>query len=138
MRFTQLLVLLIISLAPAFSQNYLLTGTIEDPQEEASIPLATVALLSSEDSTLISGTTTDLDGHFELKNVKEGEYLIKIQYLGYQTSYTPIKADQDIALPPIELYEKAQTLQEVHIVAEAAMSTQKGDTTQYNAGAFTT
>lgn len=138
MRFTHLFVLLFITLTPAFSQNYLLTGTVEDPQEEEGIPLATVALLNPEDSTIVSGTTTDLDGYFELEKVKKGQYLIKVQYLGYQTTYLPVNADQDKTISTIELNPQAQTLDEVVILGEATMSTQKGDTTQFNAGAYTT
>jgi len=138
MRFIQAFVLLLISILPAISQEYSLSGTIIDPMDEAGIPMATVALLNTEDSTLITGTTTDLDGYYELSKIKKGRYLVKVQYLGYETSFTPINANQDIALPPIELHQQAQTLQEVHITATAATGTQKGDTTQFNAGAFTT
>lgn len=138
MRLALILSVFLVSLIPAFSQSFQLTGIIEDPQEKMGVPMATVALISAKDSTLINGTTTDIDGHFELDRIEKGEYLLKVQYLGYQTSYTPVVANQDKTLPTIELYQQAQTLDEIHITAEATMSTQKGDTTQFNAGAYTT
>src|SRR5690606_4435469 len=97
-----------------------------------------VALVNAEDSSLISGTTTDLNGGFKLDNIERGSYLIKVQYLGYQTYYSSVQVNEDLSLPELALIQQAQTLEQVHITAEATMSTQKGDTTQFNASAYTT
>src|SRR5690606_25188861 len=107
MRFIQAFLFLLISLSPTLSQEYLISGTIEDPIEEAGIPMATVALINVRDSTLVTGTTTDIDGRFELSKVKKGQYIIKVQYLGYETTYIPVNANQDISIPSIELHQQA-------------------------------
>ena len=121
-----------------FAQTFTITGHVEDEQASEGIPLATVALIQSEDSTLVTGTTTDLDGEFIFQNIEEGEYVLEVKYLGYQTSYLPVEVDSDISELKIGLLEQAQTLAQVHILAEAVASTQKGDTTQFNASAYTT
>jgi len=120
------------------AQNYSLSGTIEDEQEAEAIPFATVALLQASDSSLISGTTTELDGTFQLQSIPKGEYLLEVKYLGFQTEYTPVNIEANLKGITIGLLPQAHTLTQVHVLAEAAMSTQKGDTTQFNASAYTT
>ncbi len=138
MRFTLLFYIFLASVSPLLAQSYLLTGSIQDQMDHTGIPMATVALVNAEDSSLISGTTTDLNGGFKLDNIERGSYLIKVQYLGYQTYYSSVQVNEDLSLPEIALIQQAQTLEQVHITAEATMSTQKGDTTQFNASAYTT
>ena len=140
MRFTQLSFVFLFSVTALFSQSqsYHLSGTILDQTENTGIPLATVSLVSPEDSSLVTGTTTDLDGGFELGNVQKGPYLMKVQYLGYQTTYEDVMVEKDMTLQPIGLLQEAQKLDEIIIQAEATLSTQKGDTTQFNASAYTT
>lgn len=123
---------------PAISQKHVISGVIQDGSDDTGVPMATVALLQSNDSTLVTGTTSDLDGHFEMNGIEDNEYILKIQYLGYQTEFLDINLNQDIHLNKITLTEQAHTLEEVRIIGEASMSTQKGDTTQFNASAFTT
>src|SRR5690625_7615096 len=86
----------------------------------------------------MTGTTTDMDGGFELKNVQTVNYFIRVQYLGYGTYYEGIEVDQSIQMEVIELSEEAQTLEEVNISAYRSTGKQKGDTTQFDASAFAT
>lgn len=128
----------VLSVTSLTAQTFTMTGIIEDEQASEGIPMATVALIHADDSTLISGTTTDLDGGFELRNIEKGSYLVQVKYLGYQTEYTPVNLESDLSDLKIGILQQAQTLDQVHITAEATMTTQKGDTTQFNASAYTT
>jgi len=62
----------------AAQQQFSVSGTIQDADTEEAVPMATVSLLGS-DSTLITGTTTDLDGGFELMNNKVDDYIRRVQ-----------------------------------------------------------
>src|SRR5690625_6516116 len=113
-----------------FSQDaYTVSGVVQDSENEQAVVMATVSLLD-KDSTLVTGTTTDMDGGFKLKNVQTGNYFIRVQYLGYGTYYEGIEVDQSIQMEVIELSEEAQTLEEVNISAYRSTGKQKGDTTQ--------
>ncbi|GAA5225065.1 outer membrane beta-barrel protein [Membranihabitans marinus] len=100
--------------------------------------MATVGLLTAKDSILKTGVVTDLDGGFVIEDVDAGSYIIEIKYLGYETFFKPLSLTQSIQTGVIKIMEASTTLDEVVIQGEASMSIQKGDTTQYNASAFTT
>ena len=128
MQFTRLfhciLLFSISSISALTAQTFTVSGTIQDEQAGEGIPMATVALVQKEDSSLITGTTTDLDGGFEIVNVEKGGYFIQVKYLGYQTAYQPVSLEANVTGLTIGLLQEAQTLDQVHITAEATMSTQ--------------
>ena len=67
----------------AYSQEHI-KGKVIDTESNPIVGVNCV-LYNLPDSTLITGTTTDLDGSFEL-NVKENkEYLLQISFVGYET-----------------------------------------------------
>lgn len=115
-----------------------ITGGVMDSEEEAPVIAATVAVLKVADSTTLTGVVTDLDGKFAIPNIIPGDYLLKVQYLGYETVFLEISAENDLDLEWITIAEASHTLDEVVIQGEVTTGKQKGDTTQYNAGAFTT
>lgn len=59
-----------------------LTGSVEDTDQVA-VPFATVSMVRLPDSTVVTGTTTDLDGQFEISTNEEGSYLLKFSAIGF-------------------------------------------------------
>lgn len=76
-----LLVITLISSAILWAQKGTIKGTVMDLKQNVGVPFANVQLL--KDTELVSGTTTDFDGLFEL-DVKPGVYSIEITNLGYK------------------------------------------------------
>ncbi|MDX1471006.1 MAG: carboxypeptidase-like regulatory domain-containing protein, partial [Flavobacteriaceae bacterium] len=70
------------------AQNGSLTGTLYD-QSEQTVPFATVAVMKLPDSTVVTGTTTDIDGKFDLKPNYTGKYFLRFSAIGYSTVSTP-------------------------------------------------
>ncbi len=102
-----------------FSQSGTIQGTVVDYQSEISIIGATIELLSADE---VSGTTTDLDGHFVLNNVPVGRNVIRISYLGYEPITLPnidVTSGKDV-LVDISLKEQLNTLSEVVILGKSA------------------
>ncbi|MFV1883240.1 MAG: TonB-dependent receptor [Balneola sp.] len=66
------------------------------------------------------GTATDIDGEFKINNVAEGEYIIVISYLGYNTLEVPVVLglNEDFKLN-VELEWQGVTGEEVTITAQA-------------------
>jgi hypothetical protein len=122
----------------SFSQQYSFSGKVIDP-DGTTLPSATVALLNPLDSTLSNFCITDNNGLFELKNLKKGELLLQVAFIGYQTYYKKVViplADPNpwlIGLKPLS-YE----LGEAQVTAEKIPILIKNDTIEYNAGAFKT
>lgn len=138
MKYYLLLFLFFFSLSNAWPQNYSIKGKVLDASSKESIPNATILLLSFSDSVQVDGMISDLDGNFTIENIKEGEYLMKIQYLGYENFFRNIPLLRDIDLGNILIRQTATDLNEVTISARRTTGTQKSDTTLYNADAFKT
>ncbi|GGG37072.1 TonB-dependent receptor [Bizionia arctica] len=86
--------------------------------ENNPIYFANAVLLSVEDSTAIKGTSTNDKGFFEIKNVKESNYLLKISFIGYSDfNKTVTVSTQDLSLGVVILKENNESLDEVNIVA---------------------
>ena len=62
-----------------------ISGNVYDEGGEP-IAYASVSLIQSGDSTLMTGTTTGTDGHFEMQGKKEAT-ILRVSYLGYSTQY---------------------------------------------------
>jgi hypothetical protein len=132
------ILLIFVGAFQATAQSYTIKGQIREAGSEESIPNATILIQSLPDSAQVEGMISDLDGDFEIKNIKEGEYLMKVQYLGYTTLYKRLQLNKDLDLGVVALSQEATALDEVTISASRSTSIQKGDTTLYNADAFKT
>lgn len=109
-----------------------------DAASAESVPNATILLLSVADSAQVDGIISDFEGNFEIEDISEGEYLFKVQYLGYQNYFRLIQVANDLDLGTIRLREEATALNEVTVSARRATGEQRGDTTAFNANAFKT
>ena len=75
--------LLMLSLAlQVYGQSYSLSGRLYDDQIN---PLAsgTVVLLNPTDSTLEFFGVSNREGTFQIRNIKEGNYLLQASFMGY-------------------------------------------------------
>ena len=70
-------------LFPLLSHAAVINGVLVDSQDTTELMEATVRLLmTNKDSTLVKGTTTDMNGVFNIKGVKAGKYLLRFSYMG--------------------------------------------------------
>ncbi|SIS86802.1 iron complex outermembrane recepter protein [Zobellia uliginosa] len=93
----------------AFAQTGSLEGTL-GVSDGNPLPYAHVMLVKTN-----YGTTSDINGHFVLKNIPSGSYTLKISELGYQTfkKNISIQANTTTSLPKIVLEELIESLDEV-------------------------
>jgi outer membrane receptor protein involved in Fe transport len=66
----------------AQNSSVTISGMVEDKDSKEVLPYVNVILKSSEDSTLVSGTVTDEEGIFMIKDVETGKYLLEVSFLG--------------------------------------------------------
>lgn len=50
---------------------------------------ATILLLNYTDSTYVTGTTSDLDGRFEILNLKPDNYILSFSMTGFKKMNIP-------------------------------------------------
>ena len=65
-----------------------LNGTLYDQKNEP-VPFATVALMKLPDSTMVTGTMSDIDGKFSLTPNLTGKYFLRLSAIGYTNTLTP-------------------------------------------------
>ncbi len=91
-------------------------GTVVDQQSQFPLIGVNVVLLGSETSI---GTTTDLNGEFELKNVPIGRRAIRLSYLGYEpvTLSNLVLTSAKALEVNVALIESVTALEEVVVTA---------------------
>ncbi|MDX2002694.1 MAG: TonB-dependent receptor [Chitinophagales bacterium] len=116
-----------------------ISGTIVDSKDKSPLPGASISLLHLPDSVTL-GTATDAEGRFAFLNVAASSYVLRVSFIGFTDTLRNIQlADgQGLELGTILLRSDAINLGTVEVVEQVSQSTQKGDTTQFNAGAFKT
>jgi len=128
-------------LMPAFGfgQQYTLNGSIFNEAGET-LPYATAVFLDPSDSTFLYFGISNLEGSFEIKNVKQGHYLLQVAFLGYETYYKSVEVplQNGSKLGTIVLKERNLDLAGVNIVGERVPMRIKKDTLEFDAGAFKT
>ncbi len=83
------------------------------------IPEATIAIFS-RDSTQITGVTSNTSGYFNIKDLKNGDYRIKISFIGYNPvnfSMNTNDSKKEIDLGDIQLKANSLFLNEVTVTA---------------------
>ncbi len=112
-------------------------GTLQDTVHEA-IPFATVMLLNTTDSSLVSFTTSNDKGDFTMNNVKNITYIFKASHVSFlplqqiiEPSQTAVNDLKVVGMKPI-----SQLLMEVVIRAAKAPLRIRGDTVEYDATTF--
>ena len=118
-----------------------LTGKVVSKENNLTepLPFASVQLLSANDSSFISGTTTDEEGFFKFSITKESNYLVLISSVGFSSHYqlvniTPEKTIYNMG--EILLQESSVVLAETSVVAQRREMVVKDDTTEYDASAY--
>ena len=122
---------------PVAISRFVLQGRAVDT---ASAPLAssTVMLLSAKDSSLVNFTRTNDNGSFSFKNLKSGNYVLKISFVGFIPYNQVIKPATEavVDLGALKLKPITRELMEVVVRTAKAPLTIKGDTIEYNASSF--
>ena len=121
----------------AVSQTHSLTGNVMGDDGKPLV-YASVLMLNPADSTLQYFGITNTEGGFDIKNIKENNYLLQVSFIGFQTIY------RKIAIPPKEgnnmgtilMMSKPVDVGEVKVVGDRVPLMIKKDTVEYNAAAF--
>jgi hypothetical protein len=134
------LLILCLSTVTVFAQNtYSIKGSVADTASNSKLTNATVSVLNAKDSILQKFTRVK-DGNFEVSNLKKGKLILLVTYPGYADyvdRFTLDSAHTTHDFGHIKMILKTQLLAEVIIKAKAAAVKIKGDTTEFNAAAFT-
>lgn len=125
-------------LTTMMAQSTTITGTVISNGDGSFLPGAHVILVPSAGGPELDNLTDD-KGKFVVNNIKPGDYLLTISYLGFTDYKKQLQITRrGIELGDIKLVESAYELGQVQVVGQAAQATSKDDTLQFNASSFKT
>jgi iron complex outermembrane receptor protein len=109
-----------------FASNYELLsqcaiqGKLADASQ-APISFNAIALINHNDSSIVKGVITDVDGNYCFEKVKKGTYQLKISAIGFNTYYSD-KIEYDslklLTIPIINLQSSGVNLNEVSVATQ--------------------
>jgi uncharacterized membrane protein YgcG len=115
-------------------------GKLVDTASKQAITDATVSVINTKDSSLITFTISTKQGVFEIKGLEPGNYQLVFSHQAYQPFKKNISITADkklVDLGEITPQKDYQTLTGVTVTNEAPIVV-KGDTVQFNASGFKT
>lgn len=124
----------------AHAQNHSIKGIVEDVAAKVKLTNATISVLNAKDSTLYKFTRATADGSFALNNLKSGDFILLLtypEYVDYVNPFTLSNEQSHVDFKSIDMKLKSKLLNEVIIKGQAAAIKIKGDTTEFNASAYT-
>jgi hypothetical protein len=125
----------------ALSQtNYSVKGVAVDSVGNIKLLNTTVSILNAKDSTLRKFTRASASGSFSITNLNKGKFILLVTYPGYADyveNFTLDSVKSTYNFGNINMNLKSRLLKEVIVKGTIAAIKIKGDTTEFNAKAYT-
>ena len=112
------------------------SGKIIDSKTGEGLEYANISIINAKWNKVIEGTISGQNGKFSMSGVLTGEYILKINYLGYkakEVEFNLTKKDPDINLKEIKLEVSSEMLSEITIDEQKPIYESKLDKIIYNA-----
>ncbi|HAS44499.1 MAG TPA: TonB-dependent receptor [Microscillaceae bacterium] len=138
--FTQfILIFLLMAMYQAQAQSGVeVRGTVQEKGKTETLPGATV-ILAKPKATTGRGEVTNNQGAFVFKNVKPGNYVLRISFIGYKTFAQNITVgSQPLNVGTLSLQVDSKRLKEIKVTGKVPPVEIKGDSAQFNALAYKT
>ncbi|MXN91030.1 TonB-dependent receptor [Flavobacterium sp. Sd200] len=122
-------ILLLLCMA-GFAQGPALTGKVTDKTGQP-LAFADVLLLTAQDS-VVQKSHTEEDGGFEIKDIANGDYKLKVSTLGFAEHASQVTVNGYTKLPVIMLGEAAKQLSDVVINSKRPIVKRKADRLEFD------
>lgn len=127
----------LLSISFIFANSQIIKGRLNDENDNTPLSGATLKLLNLPDSSSAYSTVSDKSGAFMFQNVKAGQYVLSVTYIGYGNSFFSLTAkDSTIDMGMVAVSKTAKTLTAVNITVSAPPVKQKVDTLEYSANQY--
>ena len=132
---------LLICISTSISAQTLLRGKVIDSENGDALMRSTVMVMTTDTARMVTGGTTNEDGSFGIKNVKDGTYIVKISYIGYHNFFRAITVNRTTnngsqAIGTVMLVPNTVELKQAVVTAQMKEVEVKEDTIIFNADAF--
>ncbi len=121
------------------TEKVIVSGTVWDADLNEAMGQATVQLLSSRDSSFVSGAVTQMNGRFQLPAVKAGNYVLKVSFIGYLSQFKNVQLSASrpkYDVGRISLSADAILMKETVVVGHVPPVQMSEDTLVFNSAAY--
>ena len=137
---TLITILLVLTATAAYSQS-LIKGKVVDSENGDALMRSTVMLMTADSTRMVTGVATAQDGSFNLKNVKDGTYVVKISYIGFHDFLRQIAVKKSenkgtLTIGTVMLVPNSIELNQAVVTGQIKEIEVKDDTLIFNADAF--
>ena len=113
-------------------------GTVIEKSSRSALEFVNIALFRASDSTLALGTITDQKGAFTLANISNGNYYLRISFIGFETVFMPSitisPTNQQIDLGTTAIKASSSLLGGVEVTETKSVYETSIDRKTYNVG----
>jgi len=125
MKVFSLILFLFLFVGNSIAQDYTLRGFIYNKSDGEPMPYEKIRLLKS-DSTTATGAITDVNGFFQMAKLGKGEYIIKVESMGFKIIYKNVSINDVKGIQSFNFtLEKSQEIQNLGEVEVSADSKRK-------------
>jgi outer membrane receptor protein involved in Fe transport len=117
------------------AENGSLYGKLVDAQTNAPVEYASVAVLRSADSSVLTGMLSKPNGDFNFPDIAYGKYLLKVNFIGYTTVYKTVvlnEKNNNVDIGNLKMSANVRALASVEIVGEKPAYTMAIDKRVFN------
>lgn len=112
--------------------TFTVAGILRDAKTGEFLPFVNVAVLDSIDNEFVKGGISNMDGLFEIADVPQGAFILRVSAIGYETYSMPFHVTNNTDLGVLRLKEGVTSLNEVTVTAEKPLYAMDGEKLVYN------
>ena len=105
----------------AQNRNGFVSGAIIEDSTKLPLEFVNIALITSENNSVIGNAVSDKKGNFKIDSINAGNYFLQISFIGFETNKTPsfqVKANTETALGTISLQVSKILLKDVDVTTQ--------------------
>ena len=112
--------------------TFQVVGVLRDAKTGEYMPYVNVAVLDSIDSEFVKGSISNMDGVFEIDDVPQGSFVLRVSAIGYESYMHPFKVTNNTNLGTLRINPGVTSLGEVTVAAERPLYAMEGEKLIYN------
>ncbi len=112
--------------------TFTVVGVLRDAKTGEFLPYVNVAVLDSIDNEFVKGGISNLDGAFEIDNVPQGVFVLRVSAIGYESFALPFHVTNHTNLGTLRINPGVTSLSEVTVAAERPLYAMDGEKLLYN------
>ena len=112
--------------------TFTVAGVLRDAGTGEYLPYVNVAVLDSADNEFVKGGISNMDGLFEITDVPQGAFVLRVSAIGYETFSLPFNVTNNTDLGVLRIKQGVTSLNEVTVTAEKPLYAMDGEKLVYN------